>query len=100
VSRSFLVDGNRLFAADNRGVSVYDISTDTPRRVAVATGDDETRDLALQGSTLLVATARGIDRFAVAPNGALARGETFRDLRDVTNIAASADRIAAVSGYT
>jgi hypothetical protein len=99
VSRSFLVDGDRLFAADSRGVSVYDISTATPRRLAVATGDDETRDLALQGSTLLVATARGIDRFTVAANGALTRIDTFRDVRDVQTVAASPQLIAAVSGF-
>lgn len=98
VSRAFLVDGDRLFAADGRGVSVYDVSTATPRRLAVAIGDDETRDVALSGSTLVAATARGIDRFAVAANGSLSRLDSFRDIRDVTAVAANAQLIAAVTG--
>ncbi|PYQ30507.1 MAG: hypothetical protein DMF56_06745 [Acidobacteria bacterium] len=99
VSQRFLIDGSRLYAADGRGVSAYDISNpSTVRRIDVETGDDETRDLALMRSTLLVATVRGIDRFNVDDAGTLTRIDSFHDIRDFTRIAANNDYIAAVAG--
>jgi hypothetical protein len=101
VSRRFALNGNILYAADGRGVTVYDVSNPANiRQLDVETGDDETRDLALMGNTLFVATARGIDRFAIAGNGTLTRGETSRELHDVTRIAANDRLIAAVTGET
>ena len=99
VSKRFLVDGSRLYAADGRGVSAYDISNaSSVRRLDVETGDDETRDLAMMRGTLLVATARGIDRFFVEDTGTLIRIDSFHDIRDVTRIAANGDYSAAVVG--
>jgi len=99
VSRRFVVNGDRLYAADGRGVSVYDVSSASSiRRIDVESGDDETRDLALMGGSLVVATARGIERFAVNAGGTLTRADAFRDIRDVTRIAANDQYIAAVSG--
>jgi hypothetical protein len=99
ISRRFLVSGDRLYAADGRGVSVYDVANaSSPRRIDEETGDDETRDLALMGGTLVVATQRGIDRFTVAADGTLTRGESFRELRDITRIAANDHWVAAATG--
>jgi len=99
VSQRFLIDGSVLFAADGRGVSVYSIANPASvQRIDVKTGDDETRDLALMRSTLLVATARGIDRFNVGDIGTVTRMESFHDIRDFTRIAANDDYVAAVSG--
>lgn len=96
--RRFLLNGDRLYAADGRGVSVYDVASSTNiRRIDVETGDDESRDLALLGTTqLLLATARGLDRFAVAADGTLARSDSFRDVRDITRVAAN-DSVAAIA---
>ena len=102
VSRRFVVNGDRLYAADGRGVTVYDVSNAASlRRIDVETGDDETHDLALLGSNrLVVGTARGIDRFEVASDGSLTRLDSFRGIRDVTRVAANDQIVAAASGST
>ena len=96
--KRFLLNGDRLYAADGRGVSVYDVASSTNiRRIDVETGDDESRDVALLGGTqLLLATARGLDRFAVAADGTLTRADSFRDIRDLTRVAAN-DHVAAIA---
>ena len=101
VSRRFVVSGDRLFAADGRGVSVYDVSNPAGiRRIDIEAGLDETNDLALGGDRLHVATARGIDRFAVGADGSLTRLDSLRGLRNVSRIAASDRIVAAVTGTT
>lgn len=96
--KRFLLNGNLLYAADGRGVSVYDVASSANiRRIDVETGDDESRDVALLGTTqLLLATARGLDRFAVAADGTLTRADSFRDIRDITRVAANA-HVAAIA---
>lgn len=102
ISRRFAVSGNLVYAADGRGVSVYDVSNPAAiRRIDVESGDAETRDLALMGSTdLVVATSTGIDRFAVASDGTLTRLGTTLVEGGVDRVAASATRVAAAAGTT
>jgi len=98
VPRRFAVNGDRLYAADGRGVAVYDIAN--ARLIDVERSDDETRDLAVMGGSVVVATARSIDRFTIAGDGTLARADSSRDVRGATRIAASGDGqyIAAAAG--
>jgi len=59
-----------LFEADGRGVSVYDVSTNDPRRIGIAPTADESLDVAVSDD-LYVITRGEIDRLAVADNGVL-----------------------------
>jgi hypothetical protein len=73
-SRQFLVSGDRLYAAEGRGVAVYDISDPAhPLRIDVELSDDETVDLALFGDELVTATAGGVERFRIGGDGTLER---------------------------
>ncbi|HEX9493355.1 MAG TPA: hypothetical protein VGA33_08825, partial [Thermoanaerobaculia bacterium] len=47
VSRRFIVQGPRVFAADGRGVAVYDVSQSTVQRKAAVETATESLDLAL-----------------------------------------------------
>jgi hypothetical protein len=100
ISRRFVLRGELLYAADGRGVSVYDVSNPAAiRRIDVESGDDETRDLALVGSTdVVVATSQGIDRFSINADGTLTRLGSVEIDGGVTRIAASSTRIAAAAG--
>lgn len=100
ISRSFVVRGSLLYAADGRGVSVYDVSDAArPRRADLETGDDETRDLAFMGaSDLVVATRAGVDRFAVGADGLLSRLESLALSGGAGVIAASPSHAAAAAG--
>lgn len=67
----FAIRAPFLFEADGRGVSVYDVSTNTPRSVAFVPTKDESLDVAA-GDDLYVVTRGEIARFAIASDGALA----------------------------
>lgn len=101
-SRAFVVQGNILYAADGRGVAVYDVSApNVVSRIDLEWSDAETRDLALMGGDLVVATSDGVERFAVAANGLLTRLGSFSDSGGApTRIAANARYAAAASGRT
>src|SRR5712692_7969771 len=72
VSRRFAVRGERVFAADGWGVTVYDVSQPTVRRLVFAETRAESFDLAFFGDgDLAVATRAGIDRFSVESDGTL-----------------------------
>lgn len=61
-----------MFAADRRGVAVYDVAASPIRRLKVAETAAESLDLAFLGDgELAVATRSGIDRYAVRADGAL-----------------------------
>ncbi len=93
ISRRFVVSGSRLFAAEGRGVGVYDIAG--VRRLESATRDDETTDVALLGADEVVSlTAAGIDRWTIQPNGRLTLNATFAE-RGFTHLAATASLVAA-----
>jgi hypothetical protein len=80
ITKHFVVRDTRVFAADGRGVAVYDVSQTAVRRVAVAETDSESFDLAfLSDHEIAVATRRGIDRFAVADDGTLTLAATYPD---------------------
>src|SRR4051794_12180214 len=66
----FAVRAPFLFAADGRGVSVFDVSTNTPRKVGFVPTADESLDLAV-ADDLYVVTRGEIARFAIADNGVL-----------------------------
>lgn len=102
ISRRFAVRGNLVYAADGRGVSVYDVSNPAAiRRIDIESGDAETRDVALLGNTdLVVATSTGIDRFAVAADGTLTRLGTTLVEGGVNRVAASNSRVAAAADRT
>jgi hypothetical protein len=70
ISRRFVVRGSRVFAADGRGMAVYDVSQSIVRRLAVAETASESLDLAfLNDREVAVATRNGIDRYAVGSDG-------------------------------
>ena len=101
-TRAFDVNagGTVLYAADGRGVSVYDVRGNVTR-IDIEWGDDETYDVALMGnSDLVVATQTGVERFAVAANGTLERLSWIEAPGRVTRIAASPRYAAAVTGKT
>lgn len=102
ISRRFVLRGNLLYAADGRGVSVYDVSNPADiRRIDVESGDIETRDLAFVGDgNLVVATTRGIDRFAVNADGTLQRLGSTDVEGGVTRVAGTATRAVAAAGKT
>ena len=101
-SRSFLVNGNFLYAADGRGVSVYDVSAaDRISRIDLEWGEDETLDLALMGNTdLVVGTNVSVERFAVRPDGRLDRLGSIEMPEPVTDIAGNAHFAAVGTGKT
>ncbi len=69
----FAVRGNLVFAADGRGVAVYDVSQPSSiHQVAAEETSGESSDLAFVGNNdLAVATSAGIDRFTVGADGTL-----------------------------
>lgn len=100
VSHAFTFLGDTLYVADGRGVSVYDVANAAaPRRIDVEAGDDESHDVALSGSDLLVlATAGGIEWFSVAGDGTLTRRGSRGDEDAVTDVAATPSLVAAGGG--
>ena len=91
--------GSRLYAADGRGVSAYDVSGSTILRIDTEWGDDETYDVALMGSSdLVLATRTGVERFAVNANGTLERLSRIDAPERVAHLAANARYAAAASG--
>ena len=101
ISRRFAVRGDVVYAADGRGVSVYDVSNPAAiARIDIESGDAESRDVALVGtSDLILATAKGLERFAVNADGTLQRLDS-RELAGVTRVAGTSSRVAAASGRT
>jgi hypothetical protein len=101
ISRRFVLRDALLFAADGRGVSVYDVSNPAViARLDVESGDAETFDLALAGdSELVVATSQGIDRFA-RNGGTLNRLPSLEVKGGTSRIAATATRVLAASDRT
>ena len=101
ISRRFVARGDLLYAADGRGVSVYDVSNPAAiQRIDVESGDAESRDLALIGtSDLVLATSAGLDRFALGADGTLLRLGTT-ELAGVTRVAGTTSHVAAASGKT
>jgi hypothetical protein len=97
-SRAFALRGSTLYAADGRGVSVYDVRSGVTR-IDVESGDDETYDVALLGTdSLVLATRTGVERFSVAADGTLDRLSWTAAPGPVTEIAANARYAAAASG--
>jgi hypothetical protein len=101
-SHGFVLNGNILYSADGRGVSVYDVSAaDRISRIDLEWGDDETLDLALMGSTdLVVGTSASVERFAVRPDGKLDRLGAIEMPERVTDIAGNAHYAAVATGKT
>lgn len=101
ISRRFAVRGDLVYAADGRGVSVYDVANPAAIvRIDVESGDAESRDLAFLGPTdLILATSAGLERFAVQPDGTLQRRGTT-GVAGVTRVAGTASHVAAASGKT
>ncbi len=94
VSRRLVVRGGWVFAADGRGVAVYDVSQPTVRRLAVAETRNESLDLALLGDRdLVVATRGGIERYTIETDGRLVRSPSGSDA--LATLLASNDRYLA-----
>ena len=98
ISRRFVLRGDFLYAADGRGVSVYDVADPRViRRVDIESGDAETFDLAFAGEAeLVVATSQGIDRFA-HDGGTLTRLPSVGVRGGTSRVAATATRVAAAN---
>lgn len=102
-SRRFVVsaNGNFLYAADGRGVAVYDVrAANSVARIDVEGSDAETNDLALMGNDLVVATSEGVERFSVAADGTLNRLGFTGATGPTPRIAANARYAATASGRT
>lgn len=100
-TKAFAVNasGSRLYTADGRGVSAYDVSGNQILRIDTEWGDDETYDVALMGSTdLVLATSTGVERFAIGANGALERLSWIGGPGAVSEVAANARYAAAAAG--
>jgi hypothetical protein len=102
ISRRFVVEGERLYAADGRGVAVYHIGNPANlSRIDVERGDDETLDLALVGTSDLIAgTVRGVERFAIAADGSLARRGSLALGGPAVRVAGGTHYAAAAVGST
>lgn len=102
VSRRFVVREGRVFAADGRGVAVYDVSQPAVRRLAFAETRAESLDLSLIGDRdLAVATRGGIERYTIESDGTLALA--FADSGATATVVASNGRYLAggnVSGVS
>lgn len=100
ISRSFVTQGNFLYAADGRGVSAYDVgSARSVSRIDVEHTEGESNDVALWGSTdLIVGTRFGVERYGIAANGTLTRLGTDDSISAVSAVAANARYAAAASG--
>lgn len=93
ISRRFVVNGSRLYAAEGRGVGVYDTTNTT--RLQAATRDAETLDLALIGTNGLVSlTTAGLDRWTIQSDGRVALTASV-PRRGLTHVAASPTMVAA-----
>jgi hypothetical protein len=101
VPKQFLAADSRLFAADGRGVTVYDLDDPALRRLDVASIDDESTSVAKLGaSALLLGTTHGIARFDIHDNSALAlRGTWDRD-GGIEHVAANDAAAVASAGQT
>ncbi|HEX8170145.1 MAG TPA: hypothetical protein VF824_06365 [Thermoanaerobaculia bacterium] len=97
ITQRFAAKGDILYAAEGRGVAVYDVrNAAQPRRIDVELSDDETYDVALSGSNeLLAATARGLERFTIAADGTLTRVGATDDIGHVVRVAAGTNYAAA-----
>jgi hypothetical protein len=99
ISRRFALRDDVLYDVDGRGVSVYDVSDPAAiRRIDSEPWDDETYDLALHGDSAIVATKRGLVRYAIAGDGTLAFSSVNESLPPLSHLAANADAVAASSG--
>jgi hypothetical protein len=99
ISKRFVVDGDRLYAADGRGVTVYDISdSSNVHSVEVETAKDETFDLALTPSEVLTATHRGVDRYSRGADGSLTRTDSWEQSGGTSLVAANANWVVAAQG--
>jgi hypothetical protein len=100
-TKAFAVNasGSRLYTADGRGVSAFDVSGERVIRIDTEWGDDETYDVALMGNTdLVLATSSGIERFAIGANGTLERLSWISGPGHVSEVAANARYAAAAAG--
>lgn len=98
--RQVLLRGSLAYAADGRGIAVYDISDPAAIRVVhIESRRAETFDAAWMGDReLVVATATGVERFTVAPNGALGFAGDLPTQQPVKTVAATPTWGAAASG--
>jgi hypothetical protein len=93
ITRRFAVRDRFVFAADGRGVAVYDAAT--VRRLAAAETDSESVDVApLPDGTVIVATKNTLERYAVAVDGRLAL-QSSTPIAGVTRLAAGENGLLA-----
>jgi hypothetical protein len=98
--RQILVRGSLAYAADGRGVAVYDISDPGHlQTIHIESRQAETFDAAWMGDRELVtATAVGIERFIVADDGRLGFAGLLSTPAAVSHVAATPAWGAAASG--
>lgn len=98
--RQILVRGSLVYAADGRGLAVYDISDPSHiRTVDIEKRDAETVAAAWMGDQQIVtATSAGIERFAIATDGSLQFIGGFPTMEAIEEIAASATWVATATG--
>ena len=97
ITQAFAVVGARVYIADGRGVSLYDVSDPAAiRRLDVEIGDDESHDVAVSGDDLVVlATDGGIEWFTIATDGTLTRAGRYAAAGAFTDVSAAGSVVAA-----
>ena len=97
VGRRFVVRGEQIFAADGRGVAVYEVGQGGGgvRRAAVVETRAESLDLTFSSDRdLIVATRDGIDRYSVGADGSLTANGDHIDMAP-TAVASNGHHVAA-----
>ena len=99
ISRQFLLDGTRLFVADGRGVTLYDVSdlANINPRFTAETFDESSGVVPMSGGRIAVLTHGGIAGFDVAPNGVMTQTLAYQE-HNLTTLASNGTLLAAARG--
>jgi hypothetical protein len=101
ISKRFVIQGNLLYDADGRGVTVYDVSDPAQMHsIDVNLANDETYDVALTATDAVTATRHGVDRYALAADGTLSPLGTWQQSGGTSHVAANASWVVASQGNT
>lgn len=99
IPKRFVAAGELLYAADGRGVTVYDVANPAAiTQLDVESTGDETFDVSVDGTRLVAATSAGLELYEVHADGRLSILFAHEEEGGVTRVAAQAGRIAAAAG--
>jgi hypothetical protein len=97
ITRRFVQSGRYLYAADGRGVAVYDTTQPPARPLATLETEFESVDVAaISGEQIVVATKSDLEVFTLA-GGTHFVHQHSRPMANISHLAANASGLAAVS---